>query len=214
MGLLVECGPSVPEKIVERRIDPLSITDMFISHIHTDHCRGVAKLFEMMIGGAALARGKSHKLRLWGSEYTVSKVVEATRGIIVPSGKKRKNVPLVIQTGVQDDRFRVFKVDHARGSCGLWCRLNSSRIIYFGDTGKNTNFKGIVGSMPSPTTVILEANNGMGPSSSKHLGYEDARSIFKMFKKSGRGTENILWHVRRDRDAVRRQAEKDGIIFV
>ena len=42
--LLIDCGSRIPIALHEMKIDPKSITDIFVSHAHGDHCGGLEEI--------------------------------------------------------------------------------------------------------------------------------------------------------------------------
>jgi phosphoribosyl 1,2-cyclic phosphodiesterase len=210
-GVLIECGPGTAAALAASGIDPLTIGDLFVSHRHWDHVGGFKDTVEYFVQ-TALVRGASHKLRLWGPDETVDELMSLAQKNPLMRVKRKKGIkPLTIWSGLEDRRFATFGVNHYGGpSCGLFCRLNGQRLIYFGDTGNTTDYAGILQSFPKPTAIVMEANNGLGPSTPKHMNYQGARAVFDLVDRPD-DLDKILWHIRHDRDRVIKKAVVDGI---
>ncbi len=61
----MDCGPGILRQLKRRRISPLAISTIFISHFHLDHCSDV---FPMMLNRALIDSSANEQLTIYGPE--------------------------------------------------------------------------------------------------------------------------------------------------
>ena len=207
--VLIECGPGVVEAMLLSGTDPSSITDAFVSHGHRDHVAGWMDFVDVAVD-EALQKQKSHKLRLWGPPNVVEELMNLACGL--PSMRKtqrKKRKPLTIYSGAVDPRFTLFKVEHGDASSrGLYLQLDGQRILYSGDMGARTDFEPIR-KLPPPTLMLFEVSNGIGRSTLRHTGLQEALELLASLNPNG--ATKVFWHIRHDYEQVVREAQARGI---
>lgn len=68
--ILVDCGEATNRQMVIAGIDPLSVSNIFITHLHGDHCFGLPGMLTTISearAGTNLAQVLSHSLHISGA---------------------------------------------------------------------------------------------------------------------------------------------------
>ena len=209
-SVLIECGPGVAEAMLASKIDPCSITDAFVSHGHPDHTAGWKDFVDSLVS-AGLQQQKANKLRLWGPPNVVDELMDLACDLpSMRQTRRKKRKPLMIYSGAFDPRFTLFNVKHGDASSrGLYLQLDGQRILYPGDTGSETNFEPIR-KLPPPTLMLFEVSNGIGRSTLRHTGLQEALELMSSLNPNG--ATKVFWHIRHDYDQVVQGSLEYGVI--
>ena len=148
--LLFDAGRGVLQRIYESRIDPVTISRVFITHLHSDHIEGLPGVW--MTPWYLL--GRAEPLRIWGPEGTLAMAsgMEAMFGHDVKNRVNRWNTrenlgPVVREIAegeIYDEggvRVTAFPVSHADGNPAFGYRISygGKKIVLSGDTTYSEN---------------------------------------------------------------------------
>lgn len=148
--LLFDAGRGALQRIYESRVDPASISAVFLTHLHSDHIEGLPGIWITpwyLLGRAA-------PLRIWGPEGTLKMVagMEMMYGHDLKNRANRWNtrknlgpvVKEIAEGEVYDEngiRVTAFQVSHADGNpaFGYLISYKGKRILLSGDTTYSEN---------------------------------------------------------------------------
>jgi ribonuclease Z len=148
--LLFDTGPGVNQRLYQSGINPKDITNIFLTHLHSDHIGGLPDLW--MTPWFLL--GRDHGLELWGPQGT-EQMVQGMRAMYGHDLEARVNKfnpieNLAIKTHIVSDSVvfdksgvtvTAFTVEHADGNPAFGYRVdwNGHRVLLSGDTTLNDN---------------------------------------------------------------------------
>lgn len=148
--LLFDAGRGALQRIYESRIDPVTISCVFITHLHSDHIEGLPGIW--MTPWYLL--GRTEPLRIWGPEGTLAMAagMEAMFGHDLKSRvnrwNTRENLGPVIQEIAEGEiydeggvKVTAFPVSHADGNPAFGYRISyrGKNVVLSGDTTYSEN---------------------------------------------------------------------------
>jgi ribonuclease Z len=133
--ILIDCPGSVVQKIKRLDQKPESITDVIITHDHTDHIYGLPSVIHSL-----WLAGKKSELNIRATRavlYTCMKLVDALmlrakKGMFALNFLPFEDKNVVIDE--PDFRLSVFNVKHSEGSVGISMDFRGKKIVYSSDT--------------------------------------------------------------------------------
>jgi ribonuclease Z len=148
--LLFDAGRGVLQRIYESRIDPVSITAVFLTHLHSDHIEGLPSVWIT----PWYLFGRTAPLHIWGPKGTLKMIagMQAMYGHDMAHRADRWNrradlEPVVREVSEGDIYFRnavrvtAFSVWHGDGNPAFGYRISykSRNVVLSGDTTYSEN---------------------------------------------------------------------------
>lgn len=133
--ILIDCPGSVVQKIKKLRLDPNGITDVIITHDHTDHVYGLPSLIHSL-----WLTGRKSCLNIRGTENVLKTCLNLVDALALRAKKNMfdlnfvpfKDGDRVIEKGSL--RIFVFEVSHSTGSVGICLYYGDKKVVYSSDT--------------------------------------------------------------------------------
>lgn len=137
--VLVDCGTNLVRSLIDSGIDPVSITDIIITHSHGDHISGLPTyLFYRLLISKAVFGKEISQLNILGSGSTLNAVKEYVR---ISYGQLIDN-PLLsfeeVEVGVikriGSIEYEFFPAQHQPETMGFKTMINNKTVAYSGDS--------------------------------------------------------------------------------
>ncbi len=136
---LVECGPGIYQRLLRAGLDPLAVTDVYLTHQHGDHSLGVP-----MFDNGRWYRGSNRVVRLHGPEEALA-AVRAVTLAVYPDHLRRWESSVELHPHPTDGSsveapapdLRVASAPAAHSVAGVAYRFDlpsGASFVYSGDT--------------------------------------------------------------------------------
>jgi len=142
-SILLDCGPDAPHRMAQENLDWMNLDAIWISHLHLDHCGGLAPfLFGMKYAPGIEQRTKP--LRIFGCEGTKKllqaiddshnyKLIKQRFPIDIEEFSVGETRPFEIIPGLKSQPF---PTPHRRESLAIrLTHANGKTVVYTSDTG-------------------------------------------------------------------------------
>lgn len=168
--VLLDCGPGALQALVRLDLEWGAVTDLVISHFHTDHVGAIPGLMFALTHG--LAVGRRAPLQVWGPAGTVEwfrRVAEAFGPFVLDPG-----FPVDVDELARDDRVRLahggtlrtHETPHTDESLAFRLEEGDIAIGYTGDTGPSAALAEFMG---GTSVLVTECSLPDGQVSDNHL---------------------------------------------
>jgi ribonuclease BN (tRNA processing enzyme) len=200
-SVLLDCGADTTHRMAQERVDWLNLDAVWISHLHLDHCTGLASLL-FGLKWAPQTEGRTKPLKILGCQG-IGKLLHA----IDQSnnyGLFEQRFPIEVQEvsgGANFDiglglRAQTFSTPHTRESLAV--RLadkNGASIVYTSDTGFSEELAAFA---HGADLLILECSFWRNKPTPKHLELTEAMRIAQLAEPS----RLVLTHLYPEWDGV------------
>lgn len=187
-SLLLDCGPDSAHRMAQEHVDWPNLDAIWISHLHLDHCGGLASLL-FGLKWAPQTEGRCKALRIFGCAGTGNLL----RAIDESNNYRLFAQPFPIElheisVGISDFemlpglRAQTFSTPHTRESMAV--RLTDSdgaSVVYTSDTGYSDELAAFA---HDADLLILECSFGRNKPTPKHLELADAMRIAQLAEPS------------------------------
>lgn len=133
--LLVDCGPTTPVAVQRVGVDPITINNLLVTHLHGDHTLGIPLLLLEMV-----MRRKKDEINIYGSDVTLDSILSIVKNSY-PSilDKKEFDIEFVpIAPGesftINQLEIHVAQADHCPGALGYHIKTTNWGVCFSGDT--------------------------------------------------------------------------------
>ena len=138
--VLIDCGPTTPVALEKIGVDPITIENLLVTHLHGDHTLGIPLLLLEMV-----MRGRKGKISIYGSDITLNSVSSIIRNSF-PSILDKTDLSLEFVPIAPGERFvvnqleiRTAQADHCPGALGYQITTTNWKICFSGDTRPSQN---------------------------------------------------------------------------
>jgi len=180
--LLLDCSADMPHRMAVENLDWPNLDAIWISHLHLDHCGGLAPLlFGMKWAPQTQARTKS--LRIFGCQG-LKRVLNAFNDAN-DYGLLNQPFPIELHEVAVDDKvnpltevgLETFKTPHTAESLAIRLTANQKTLVYSSDTGYSEAFGEFA---RGADLLILECSFHREKPTPNHLELADAMRIAKI----------------------------------
>ena len=200
-SVLLDCGPDSAHRMAQELVDWPNLDAIWISHLHLDHCGGLASLL-FGLKWAPQTEGRTKSLRIFGCQG-IEKLLRA----IDQSNNYRlfeQRFPIELQEVSGDADFEIisglraqtFSTPHTRESVAL--RLtdcDGTSVVYSSDTGYSEELAAFAHRVD---LLILECSFWRDKPTPKHLELTEAIRLAKLAEPS----RLVLTHLYPEWDGV------------
>lgn len=139
-NILIDCGTNLVRSLISSKIEPTSITDIFVTHSHGDHISGLPTyLFYRLLIAPGIFGKKPSPLQIIGTSDTLDEVKKYIRAAY---GNMADN-PAITYTSVRANdaisignvELSLFQAKHQPETLGFSTTINNKHIVYSADTG-------------------------------------------------------------------------------
>jgi ribonuclease Z len=200
-SVLLDCGADSAHRMAQERVDWPNLDAIWISHLHLDHCGGLASLL-FGLKWAPETEGRTKPLKIFGCQG-IGKLLQA----IDESNNYRlfeQRFPIELQEVSGDAKFEIiagvhaqtFSTPHTRESMAL--RLtdgDDTSVVYSSDTGYS---EALAAFARGVGLLILECSFWRNKPTPKHLELAEAMRMAQLAKPS----RLVLTHLYPEWDGV------------
>ena len=208
-SLLLDCSADAPHRMAQENLDWANLDAIWISHLHLDHCAGVAPFLFGIKWTPGIDRRKK-PLRIFGCEG-IQKLLNAidetnNYGLFEQPfplefhefAPPESRQPVEILDGLSAE---IFSTPHRAESLALrLTEMNGPTLVYSSDTGYS---EGLAGFARRTDLLILECSFYQNKPTAKHLELADAMRLAQLAEP---GTL-LLTHLYPEWDAVNLESE-------
>jgi len=193
--LLFDCGRGAISSLIKLKINPYSITRIFISHRHTDHLEEIGSFMALVIASSVKNKFNKNKLYIYGPGGIRAAITSLLKAYDIYSPK---NIKKIVIREIKDKRtiklknleVSGFEVSHSDSSKCLSYRVQAEgKIIAY--SGDSKDCQGLRNTCKNADLAIIEATL---PKSETHLSGEQAGNIARVEGVK----ELILTHIDKD----------------
>ena len=185
-SILLDCGADAPHRMAQEKLDWTNLDAIWISHLHLDHCAGLAPLLFGIKWVPGINR-RQKPLRIFGCEgitRMLKAIDEANTGKLfeqpfplechefAPTEEPR---PVEILDGLS---AQIISTPHRLESLAIrLTETNGTTLVYSSDTGYSESVAGFAHGID---LLILECSFYRDKPSAKHLELSDAMRLAKL----------------------------------
>lgn len=141
--LLIDCGMGVAQAVWQRSTDPDFIDAVYFTHLHVDHCGGLAALLDHM--GST---GRTRPLPIIGPPDGMARLEHAIAFAAWPGQAMSFPIPLAPLTGISSIgpmQARFAQTDHSATNHAIRLELAGASFFYSGDGRPTPASRALIG---------------------------------------------------------------------